>query len=121
LERLLDERDLKQNEFAGLIGMMPQQINCYVRGRQEPRDGQLDIIAAGLGLPDIEELIRMPPGIGSEKYRELFDNVIEVRQSDDRKIEIANKLVKLILRSNKCDISEESLDAIDHLINIFSP
>ncbi|KJU84278.1 repressor protein CI [Candidatus Magnetobacterium bavaricum] len=49
--RLLEQRGIKQRELAGMIGVMPQNLNSYMTGKRGFGKKNIDRIAKALNVP----------------------------------------------------------------------
>ena len=63
LARYLNEKRLSQKTLANRLGMAPQQLSFYMKEHREPSEGNKLKFAQEMGLENIWELYRMPPGI----------------------------------------------------------
>ncbi|KJU84423.1 Helix-turn-helix type 3 domain protein, partial [Candidatus Magnetobacterium bavaricum] len=55
IETLMQQKSIKQNELAEMIGVTPQNINAYMRGKRRFGEKQLNRVAAALAI-DVDAL-----------------------------------------------------------------
>ncbi|RPI49677.1 MAG: XRE family transcriptional regulator [Deltaproteobacteria bacterium] len=115
IRRYLEAHNLQQNEFAAQIGMSPQHFSFYARGKREPRENNLNRIAAGFGIDPLE-LYRIPPGMVDPDFEFAWNCLIELQQNKIG-LEIVKDFLTLLVKTDPTHESSDIISAIKLLIH----
>jgi Helix-turn-helix. len=104
LNRILQERNLRQIDIANAIGVSPQTFNTWVSGKAIPRMGKIQALADFFGLPKSALLEKH-----SADYGDDTDHIQQLLQ-DLRD----NPAIGALLSASK-DLNEEDINQLAEL------
>lgn len=103
LQKIMDEKDLKQKDIAIILGVTPSAINDWVRGKKYPRVDKIEALAQYFGI-DKSDLIEekpvlptlSPEEVGTELQKILTERGISPPELDERADIKAGTTAKII-------------------------
>lgn len=98
LASAMNEAGMTAAELSQKTGISPGAISSYIKGRYEPKQNNIFLIARALGVPEayllgLKEPVDTVPPWASKRHKVLYDRI---RNATDEQLEKMEKIWELI-------------------------